>query len=92
MQDLIDGLDLFVWRRMEDNDHGSDQTDCAAKLPQNSQFFMQEVCAEDSSYQDAQGAQRRNENGWRKCVRRKIEDLSQAKRYYARPPQGRLHV
>jgi hypothetical protein len=80
LQDLIDGLDLFVWGRMEDNDHGSDQTDCAAKLPQNSQFFMQEVCAEDSSDQDAQGAQRRHENGWRKCVGREIEDLSQAKR------------
>jgi hypothetical protein len=92
MQDLVDGLNLFVRGGMEDNDDRSDQTDCAAKLPQDSQFFMQEVCTEDGSYQDTQGAQRRHKDGRRKCVSCEIEDLSQAKRYYACPPQGGLHV
>lgn len=32
IQDLFDGLDLFVWRRMQYDDDGSDETYRAADL------------------------------------------------------------
>jgi hypothetical protein len=55
VQDIIHRLDFFVWRGMEDNDDRSNQTNRTAELAKDAQFLVQEICAEDSSYQDAQG-------------------------------------
>lgn len=40
MQNLVDGLNVFIWRRMKDDDDGADKTDCAAQTTQNTKLFL----------------------------------------------------
>ena len=39
-KDLIDGLNIFVWRGMEHNDNSTNQTNSTAELAQRSQLFL----------------------------------------------------
>lgn len=46
VQQLLDGLDFFVGRGVEDNDDGAGEADCAADLAQDAEAFVEEVGAE----------------------------------------------
>lgn len=52
VQDHVDGLDIWIRRRMQDDDDGSNQADCAAQLAQCPETFFQEVGPKDSSNED----------------------------------------
>lgn len=56
VEDLIDGLDVLIRRSMEDDDDGANEADCAAELPQCTQFLVQEVGPEHGTDEDAQGS------------------------------------
>ena len=55
MQDLVDGFDFFIWRGMENNDNGANETYCAAEFAQNTKLFLQEVRTKNSPDEDTQG-------------------------------------
>ena len=76
MQDLVNGFDLLIWRRMEDNDDGADQADGAAQLAQRTQFLLQEIRPEDGADKNAEGAKRGHENGGREGIGGKVTDLA----------------
>lgn len=46
VQNLLDRLDLFVWRGMEDDDDGTDQTYRAANFAQQAELLVEKVGAQ----------------------------------------------
>ncbi len=52
LKNLVNRLDLLIWGRMKDNDDGTNQTNGAAQLAQSPELFLEDVGAQDSSYQD----------------------------------------
>lgn len=56
VQDLVNGLDILIWRRMKDNDNSAKETDGAAELAQHTQFLLEEIGTQDSTNQHRQGS------------------------------------
>ena len=56
MKDLVNRLNVLVWRCVEDDDDGANEANGATKLAENSQFFFQEIGTQDSSNQDTEGS------------------------------------
>jgi len=43
LQNNLDGLDVLVRRRMQDDNEGADETYGATQLAEDAQFFVEEV-------------------------------------------------
>lgn len=56
MQNLVDGRDGLIRRRMEDDDDGTDEAYRTAEFAQGSQKLVQEIGAEDGADQNREGA------------------------------------
>lgn len=76
MQNHLDPLDLFIGRRMKNNDYSADKANGAAQLAQCTELLLQEVGSQDGTYQYAKGSQGSDEDRRRKCVRGKIADFA----------------
>jgi hypothetical protein len=77
MQYLVDRLHLLVRRRMQHDDDRPDQTYRAPNLAQQPQLLVEEIRPQHRANQHRQRAQRRHQNGRRKRIRRKVEDLAE---------------
>lgn len=62
---------------MQHNDDGSDEAYCAANLAQKAKLFVQKVCSQYSADEHREGSEGCHENGGRKCVSGKVEDLAE---------------
>lgn len=78
MQDLINRLDILVGRGVQDNDDGANEADGTAQLAQRAQLLVEEVRAQHGANQDAEGAQRRHQDGRGKGVGGKVADFADA--------------
>lgn len=76
VQNLVYGLDVLIRRGVQNDNNGTEKTDGASQPAQNAELLVEEVGSEDGSDQDRQGAEGRDENGWRKGVGGKVANLS----------------
>jgi hypothetical protein len=89
VQNLVDRRNLLVRGRVQDDDDGANQANGTANLAQEAELFVEEVCAEDSADEDREGAEGGDEDGGRKGVGGKVEDLAEDHCDDAGPP-GRV--
>jgi hypothetical protein len=52
IEDLVNCLDWFIWRRMQNDDNGAKQTQGAAQFSQNAESFMQKIGPKDSTLRE----------------------------------------
>ena len=76
LENLINRLDILIRGGVENNNHGTDETDCTAQLSQGPKFLFEKVGSEDSTDEDAEGSQGSNQNCRRKGVSGKVANFS----------------
>ena len=86
VEDLVDGLDILIPWRMENNNHTAYQTNSTPKLAEDSQFFFEEIRSENGANQYGQGAERSHEDCWSEGVGGEVKDFAENHGYDAAPP------
>jgi hypothetical protein len=76
VEDLVDGLNVNIRRRMKDDDDGTNQADSAAEFAQRPQIFVQKVGSKDCANKHTEGTQRRNKNSRRKGISSEVAHFS----------------
>jgi hypothetical protein len=71
---------------VQDDDDGANQANGTANLAQEAELFVEKVCAEDSADEDGEGAEGGDEDGRRKGIGGKVEDLAEDHCDDASPP------
>jgi len=78
VKDLVDGLNILIRWRMEDDDDRSNEADGATKLSKRAELFSQEIRAENGTNENTQSAQGCYQNRRREGICSKVANLSDA--------------
>jgi len=76
VQDLVDGLDLLIRRRMKNNNNSADQAYSTAELAQRTKLFVEEVRAKNSANEHTESSKRCDEDSRGESVCGKVADFS----------------
>lgn len=76
VEDLVNRLNVLVWRCVENDDDGANEANGTTKLAESSQFFFQEIGTQNSSNQDTEGSKRRDQDGRREGICGEVANLS----------------
>jgi hypothetical protein len=92
IEDLINRLDWFIRRRMQNDDNGAKQTQGAAHFPQNAKSFMQKIGPKDSTNQHTKRTKRSDENGGRKGIRSEVGNFPDGQCSDSTPPYRAFEI